>query len=98
MNQEENVKVTLNFLLSQRLAEMINEDEILMTRGESMTGSESSSANRVRKYRERKKIEENTGKALECNTDVTLLFCVVAIIFVFAGDMSSPALTTRKER
>lgn len=69
--EEDNVKVTLNFLLRQNMLEMINEEEFLMTRCEDMVGSESSSANRVRKFREKKKLMENDGKMLQCNTDVT---------------------------
>ena len=77
--EEDNVKVTLNFLLSQRLAEMINEDEILLTEGKCMTGSETPSASRVRRFREKKKELGNNENLLQCNTktlqsntDVTL--------------------------
>lgn len=69
--EEDNVKVTLSFLSRQNMLEMINEEEFLMTRCEDMTGVESSSTSRVRKYREKKKLQENNGEMLQCNTDVT---------------------------
>lgn len=69
--EEDNVKITLSFLLRQGMVEMINEEEFLMTRCEDMIGAESSSASRVRKFREKKKLQENDGKMLQCNADVT---------------------------
>ena len=65
--ESDNVKMTLAFLQNQNLIEMINEDEYLLPQCESMTGSESDSAERVRKYRSKKKEQ----KTLHCNTDVT---------------------------
>ena len=71
---EDNVSVTLTFLLKHGLAEMIDEYEMLMTETASLTGSESSSAERVRRHREKKKKEQllqcNTN-SLQCNTPVT---------------------------
>lgn len=59
----ENVKVTVLFLVRQGLMELIDESEYFLKDAITMTGSESSSAARVRKHR---------GKnALQCNTDVT---------------------------
>ncbi|MDM8127579.1 phage replisome organizer N-terminal domain-containing protein [Paraclostridium benzoelyticum] len=65
---EENVKMTLAFLQNQRLIEMISEDEYVLPQCKSMTGVESSSAERVRRHRLKQKEQE---KALQCNTDVT---------------------------
>ena len=61
----ENVKVTLSFLERQGLIRVMGEDEFLLLQCEEMVGSESESAARVRRHREK--------KALQSNTDVTLL-------------------------
>lgn len=66
--ESDNVKMTLAFLQSQKLIEMINEDEYLLPQCESMTGTESASAERVRRHRLKKK---DNQKTLQCNTDVT---------------------------
>ena len=60
----ENVKVTLQYLLKTGLCEMISENEIFLPFVVDNTGSEGSSAKRVRDYR-------NRQKALQCNTSVT---------------------------
>ncbi|CEK35431.1 gp49-like protein,phage replisome organizer, putative, N-terminal region,N-terminal phage replisome organiser (Phage_rep_org_N) [[Clostridium] sordellii] len=65
--ESDNVKMTLAFLQNQNLIEMINEDEYLLPQCESMTGSESESAERVRKHR----AKEKEQKALHCNVSVT---------------------------
>lgn len=59
----ENVKVTVLFLIRQGLMELVDETEYLLTECDKMVGSESASAERVRKHREQ--------KALQCNTNVT---------------------------
>ena len=59
----ENVKVTVLFLIRQGLMELVDETEYRLTECDKMVGSESASAERVRKHREQ--------KALQCNTDVT---------------------------
>ena len=59
----ENVRVTVQYLLSQGLMENCSESEYVMTETQNLIGSETDSARRVRKSRER--------KALQCNTDVT---------------------------
>lgn len=59
----ENVKVTLAFLERHGLIKVMGEDEFLLLQCSEMVGSESESASRVRRYREK--------KALQCNTDVT---------------------------
>ncbi len=61
----ENVKVTLSFLERQGLIRVMGEDEFLLLQCDEMVGSESESAARVRRYREK--------KALQSNTDVTPL-------------------------
>ena len=59
----ENVKITVLFLIRQGLMELIDETEYRLTECEKMVGSESASAERVRRHRE--------NKALQCNTTVT---------------------------
>lgn len=73
---EDNVKVTVAFLLSSGIL-LQNEDEYELLTAQEMTASESGSTARVRRMRERKAIAGN-GKALQCNaaalqsnTDVT---------------------------
>lgn len=61
----ENVKVTLSFLERQGLIQVMSEDEFLLPQCEEMVGSESESAARVRRHRDK--------KALQSNTDVTPL-------------------------
>lgn len=65
----ENVKVTLAFLSSHGLLEQISADEYILPKVLDCIGSETKSAERVRKYRANKKIEEQ--KMLQCNTNVT---------------------------
>lgn len=71
---EDNVKVTLQFLESVGLLECKAEDEYLLTEVPFLIGSESDSAERVRRCREKKKAlieaQEET-KALQCNEVVT---------------------------
>ena len=59
----ENVRVTVMFLIQQDLMQLIDETEYSLSECAKMTGSESASAARVRKYRSK--------EALQCNTDVT---------------------------
>ena len=63
----ENVKVTLAFLQGNGMIEETEPDHYLMTETIKCIGSESASAERVRKHREKK-----TQKALQCNTQVTI--------------------------
>ena len=60
----ENVKVTVAYLLSQHLMELVSEDEYTLPEALKLTGSESASAERMRKLRDK--------KASQCDTDVTL--------------------------
>ena len=71
---EDNVRVTLNFLESVGLLEQTSKDEYLLTEVPFLVGSESDSAERVRRCREKKKalIEAQEDiKALQCNEGVT---------------------------
>lgn len=61
--EEENVKVTVRFLLAHGLMKLVDETEYVLTQCSNMVGSESASAERVRRHRE--------NKALQCNVDVT---------------------------
>ena len=62
----ENVKVTLAFLQGNGMIEETQPDHFLMTETIKCIGSESASAERVRKHRERK-----AQKMLQCNTEET---------------------------
>lgn len=66
----ENVTITVNFLLSCGLMETSDNSEYFLPYAVLNTGSESSSTQRVRDYRERKMLQ-NSNKALLCNTDET---------------------------
>lgn len=59
----ENVQLTVSYLQKQHLLEIGESDEYYLPEAKKMTGSESESAERVRRLRER--------KALQCNTSVT---------------------------
>ena len=61
---EENVAITVQYLLKQKILVELSEDEFLLTTCSEMVGSESASAARVRRSRDRR-------KALQCNTVVT---------------------------
>ncbi|WP_346234535.1 phage replisome organizer N-terminal domain-containing protein [Lysinibacillus telephonicus] len=60
----ENVKITIMFLIANGLLEEVEKDKYLLPETMKSIGSESSSAARVRKHREK-------AKALQCNTQVT---------------------------
>lgn len=62
--EEENVNVTIMYMIKNNLMEELAEDEFLLPEVLSNTGSETAVASRVREYRERQ-------KALQCNTSVT---------------------------
>lgn len=66
----DNVKVTLAFLINNGLIEEVEQDHFVMTETIKCIGSESASAERVRKHRELKKVKEEQ-KMLQCNTEVT---------------------------
>lgn len=62
--KEENVQITIQYLLKSGLLEMCSDEEYYLPDTKNSTGCETAVASRVRKHRERK-------KALQCNTDVT---------------------------
>ena len=61
---EENVQITIAYLLNSGLLEMHSDDEYYLPDTKNSTGCETAVAARVRKHREKQ-------KALQCNTDVT---------------------------
>ncbi len=61
---EENVKITIQYLLKTGLLEIRSEEEYYLPDSKDSTGSETSVAVRVRRHREKQ-------KALQCNADVT---------------------------
>lgn len=68
---EENVAVTVQFLMKQEILEEINEDEYLLKTCADMVGSETANAERVRRYRKKIEMLQSNGEALPCNDDVT---------------------------
>ena len=62
--KEENVQITIQYLLKSGLLEMCSDEEYYLPDTKNSTGCETAVASRVRKHRERK-------KALQCNADVT---------------------------
>ena len=73
----DNIQITLSFLIANNLIEEISENNFLLTKVPDCIGKEGASAERVRRHRERKALEEKERKALErettlqCNADVT---------------------------
>ena len=68
----DNVKVTMNFLQSARLLEVKDGTDYFLVEVPLLIGGESESAERVRKYRENKRLQaKEQQKALHCNDDVT---------------------------
>ena len=61
--EEDNVEVTVRFLLAQGLMKLVDETEYLLTQCSEMVGSESSSAERMRRLR--------NNKASQCDRSVT---------------------------
>lgn len=61
---EENVQITITYLLNSGLLEMRSDDEYYLPDTKNGTGCETAVAARVRRHREKQ-------KALQCNTDVT---------------------------
>lgn len=66
---ENNVKVALAFMFTNGLIEETDPNHFVMTETIKCIGSESSSAERVRKHRE---LKAQNQKALQCNTQVTI--------------------------
>lgn len=61
---EENVQITITYLLNSGLLEMRSDDEYYLPDTKNSTGCETAVAARVRRHRDKQ-------KALQCNTDVT---------------------------
>lgn len=74
---EEIVRSTINVLLSLGLLVKESDTSYFLPESQRLTGSEASSADRVRRHRERKKNECNVTQALHCNADVTPCNAVV---------------------
>ncbi len=71
---EDNVQVTINYLIAKGMLEIISDDEYFLTELPAMIGSETASTRRSRKSREKAQItrnNENLTKALQCNTKAT---------------------------
>ena len=62
--KEENVQITVAYLIKSGLLEMCSDDEYYLPDAKDNTGTETAVASRVRKHREKQ-------KALQCNADVT---------------------------
>lgn len=62
--KEENVQITIQYLLKSGLLEMCSDEEYYLPDTKESTGCETAVAVRVRRHREKQ-------KALQCNTDVT---------------------------
>ncbi|MBF1110535.1 MAG: phage replisome organizer N-terminal domain-containing protein [Solobacterium sp.] len=62
--KEENVQITVAYLIKSGLLEMCSDDEYYLPDAKDNTGTETAVASRVRKHREKQ-------KALQCNTNVT---------------------------
>lgn len=72
----ENVEVTLSFLRAKGIIEINEEGDCFLPETLSMTGSETATAERMRKSRERKKLQEqekDEKPALKCNNVTPLL-------------------------
>lgn len=69
----ENVQMTVVYLLNSGLMEEVTQNEMFIPGAVENVGSESTSAERVRKFRERQKAEKLLGnvQALQCNANVT---------------------------
>ena len=80
--EPDNVAVTVRYLMSNGLLEEVETDNYILPQAIQSMGSESSSAERVRKHRAKKKAQlpepekpqplpAPDGEALQCNTEVT---------------------------
>lgn len=68
---EENVQVTLNYLLHKGLMQEIDAGEFLLTQVPECIGSETASTRRSRLSRENQKVLQCNTKTLQCNTSAT---------------------------
>ncbi|MDR2278589.1 MAG: phage replisome organizer N-terminal domain-containing protein [Vagococcus sp.] len=71
--EPENVAITLNFLETKQLIEVIEDDEYFLNRVPEMVGSESYSAERMRRLRAKEKQKElqSDDETSQCDSDVT---------------------------
>lgn len=70
----DNVQVTISYLLSKGMLEIVSDDEFFLTELPAMVGSETASTRRSRKSRAKAKTIEQVQKqtkALQCNTNAT---------------------------
>lgn len=80
----ENVKVTLSFLERQGLIRVMGEDEFLLLQCDEMVGSESESAARVRRYREKKATQSHTHILSVSANAISSAWA--GLIFLFAAE------------
>lgn len=69
---EENVKITLAYLIRHKLVEEITEGEYILPETMQCIGSESAGAARVRKHREKKKLLQCNANETNCNTEIEI--------------------------
>lgn len=68
----DNIKVTILFLYNNKLMEKVEDNEFFMHKASECIGKEGRSTERVRKHREKQRLEQLKGQtALQCNTQVT---------------------------
>lgn len=60
--EPENVSLTISYLVSKGLLEIVETDEYFLNRVPEMVGSETASARRVRKHREKRALQSNSGE------------------------------------
>lgn len=74
--EADNVQVTINYLLSKGMLDIVSDDEFFLNELPAMVGSETASTRRSRKSRTKAKTIEQVQKqtkALQCNTNATLM-------------------------
>lgn len=67
----ENVNITVNYLKMKNLLEVNDHDDVLLKELNGMVGSETDSAERVRRLRDRRNTNDNLPKVLQSNGEVT---------------------------
>ena len=68
--KEENVQITIQYLLKSGLLEMCSDEEYYLPDTKDSTGCETAVASRVRKHRERKKALQCNGNVTKCNVEI----------------------------
>ncbi|WP_420836572.1 phage replisome organizer N-terminal domain-containing protein [Anaerosphaera multitolerans] len=69
--KEDDIQVTVNYLLQKNLMSIVEDDEYYLNEIPTMIGSESESAERVRRHREKQQALQCNSDELHCNNDVT---------------------------